>query len=159
MPAINDILERYGLEKGALIPILQEVQENIGYLSQEAISQISKSVNMSESEIYGVASFYSQFYFTPRGKHTVKVCLGTACHVRGGQRIMDEVQKQLGIKSGETTNDYNYSLDAVACFGSCALGPVMVVDKTVFGRMSSARVNDILNEYRQDKPGELQGNI
>jgi NADH-quinone oxidoreductase subunit E len=151
LPAINDILKKYGQEKGALIPILQEVQENLGYLSEEAISQISKSINMSESEIYGVASFYAQFYFTPRGKHTVKVCLGTACHVRGGHRIMDKVEKELKIKPGETTADYDFSLEGVACFGSCALGPVMVVDKTVYGRMTPAKINDILNEYKQEQ--------
>lgn len=126
--------------------MLQEVQETTGYLSEEVISEISRHTGLSESDIYGVASFYSQFYFTPRGKHTVKVCLGTACHVRGGQRIMNEVEKSLGIKPGETTTDYKFSLDKVACFGSCALGPVMVVDKTVYGRMTPVRVNDIIDE-------------
>jgi NADH-quinone oxidoreductase subunit E len=150
LSAINDILIKHGQEKGALIPILQEVQEDIGYLSEEAISQISKSINMTESEIYGVASFYAQFYFTPRGKHTVKVCQGTACHVRGGHRIMEEVQKELNIKAGETTSDYSFSLEGVACFGSCALGPVMVVDKTVYGRMTTSKINDILSQYKQE---------
>jgi NADH-quinone oxidoreductase subunit E len=149
LSAINDILNKYGNEKGALIPILQEVQESLGYLSKDAIAQISRFTNMSESEIYGVASFYAQFYFTPRGKHIVKVCLGTACHVRGGHRIMDEVEKELKITPGETTPDYDFSLEGVACFGSCALGPVMVVDKTVYGRMTTAKINDILNEYTQ----------
>jgi NADH-quinone oxidoreductase E subunit len=149
LSAINDILNKYGNEKGALIPILQEVQESLGYLSKDAIAQISRFTNMSESEIYGVASFYAQFYFTPRGKHIVKVCLGTACHVRGGHRIMDEVEKELKITPGETTPDYDFSLEGVACFGSCALGPVMVVDKTVYGRMTTAKINDILNEYKQ----------
>lgn len=151
MPAINDILIKYGQEKGTLIPILQEVQENIGYLSEEAISQISKSINMSESEIYGVASFYAQFYFTPRGKHTVKVCLGTACHVRGGQRIMNEVISKLGIEPGETSEDYQFSLERVACFGCCALAPVMVVDKTTYPEMNRPKVDDVLKSYQSEE--------
>jgi len=103
---------------------------------------------MSESEIFGVASFYAQFYFTRRGQHTIKVCLGTACHVRGGERILDEVKRELNVESGGTTEDYKFSLERVACFGSCALAPVMVIDKNVYGRMTIAKAKDILAEYR-----------
>lgn len=150
MPTTREILDKYAHVKGALIPVLQEVQENEGYLSREAIAEISKSTRIPESEIFGVASFYAQFYFTKRGRHSVKVCLGTACHVRGGQRILDQVQSELGISPGETTGDYNFSLDRVACFGSCALAPVAVVDKQVYGRMSSTKVKDVLNSYKHD---------
>ena len=101
---------------------------------------------MSESEIFGVASFYAQFYFTRRGKHTLKVCLGTACHVRGGERILDEVKRQLGVESGETTKDYKFSLERVACFGACALAPVMVINENVYGRMTIAKAKDIVDE-------------
>ena len=142
------IMAEYKGEKGALIPILQKVQEKFGYLTKEAISEIAKFSRMSESEIFGVASFYAQFYFTRRGQHTVKVCLGTACHVRGGERILDEIKRELDVKSGGTTKDYKFSLERVACFGSCALAPVLVINKDVYGRMTVAKAKETLNEYR-----------
>ena len=142
------IVAEYKGEKGALIPILQKVQEKFGYLPKEAISEIAKFSRMSESEVFGVASFYAQFYFTARGKHTVKVCLGTACHVRGGARILDEIKRELDIESGGTTKDYQFSLERVACFGSCALAPVLVINKDVYGRMTVAKAKETLNEYR-----------
>jgi NADH-quinone oxidoreductase subunit E len=141
------IVAEFKGERGALIPVLQKVQEKFGYLPQEAISEIAKFSRMSESEVFGVASFYAQFYFTRQGKHSVKVCLGTACHVRGGERILDEVKKDLGIEPGGTTEDYKFSLTRVACFGSCALGPVMVVDKDVYGRMTRAKAKETLTRY------------
>jgi NADH-quinone oxidoreductase subunit E len=142
------IVAEYKGEKGALIPILQKVQEKFGYLPKEAISEIAKSSRMSESEVFGVASFYAQFYFTRRGQHTVKVCLGTACHVRGGEKILDEIKRELGVESGGTTEDYKFSMERVACFGSCALAPVLVIDKDVYGRMTVAKAKETLNEYR-----------
>jgi NADH-quinone oxidoreductase subunit E len=142
------IMAEYKGEKGALIPILQKVQEKFGYLTKEAISEIAKFSRMSESEIFGVASFYAQFYFTRRGQHTVKVCLGTACHVRGGERILDEIKRELDVESGGTTKDYKFSLERVACFGSCALAPVLVINKDVYGRMTVAKAKETLNEYR-----------
>jgi NADH-quinone oxidoreductase subunit E len=147
---IKEITDKYARAKGTLIPILQEVQQVQGYLSEEAIAEISELTRIPKSEIFGVASFYSQFYFTRRGKYSVKVCLGTACHVRGGQRILDEVQSKLGILPGETSENYEFSLDKVACFGSCALAPVTVIDKTVYGRMSVAKVKNILDLYQHD---------
>jgi NADH:ubiquinone oxidoreductase subunit E len=142
------IVAEYKDEKGALIPILQKVQEKFGYLSEEAISEIAKFSRMSESEVFGVASFYAQFYFTRRGQHTVKVCLGTACHVRGGEKILDEIKRELGVESGGTTEDYKFSLERVACFGSCALAPVLVINKDVYGRMTVAKSKETLNQYR-----------
>jgi NADH:ubiquinone oxidoreductase subunit E len=133
---------------GALIPILQKVQEKFGYLPEEAISEIAKFSRMSESEVFGVASFYAQFYFTRRGQHTVKVCLGTACHVRGGEKILDEIKRELDVESGGTTEDYKFSLERVACFGSCALAPVLVIDKDVYGRMTVAKSKETLNRYK-----------
>jgi len=148
---LAEIVAEYEGERGALIPILQKAQERFGYLTEEAISEIAKFSRMSESEIFGVASFYAQFYFTRRGEHTVKVCLGTACHVRGGERILDEVKRELNVESGGTTEDYKFSLERVACFGSCALAPVMVIDKDVYGRITIAKAKDILAEYHGDK--------
>jgi len=141
---LGDILGRYDREHGDLIPILQEAQERFGYLPEEVIAGIAKFLQLPESNVYGVSTFYAQFKFNPTGKKMVKICRGTACHVRRGARILSEIEKHLGIKSGETTNDLEYSLEAIACFGSCALAPVMVVDKTVYGRMTPKKVAEIL---------------
>jgi len=144
------IMAAYKGEKGALIPILQKVQEKFGYLPKEAISEIAKFSRMSESEVFGVASFYAQFYFTRRGQHIVKVCLGTACHVRGGEKILDEIKRDLNIDPGGTTEDHEFSLERVACLGCCALAPVMVVDKTVHGKITRSKAMEILQTF---KPG------
>ncbi len=145
---IEHILTRYPRnERGFLIPVLQEVQEFCGYISQAAIDEIAVFTGVSPSEIFGVASFYSQFRFTKPGKHTVKVCLGTACHVRGSDRILELVEHQLKIKDGETTSDGLFSLERVACFGCCALAPVVVVNKDVHGRMSSPKAQKLLKKY------------
>ena len=145
---LAEILNPYQGERGTLIPALQKVQESFGYLSQEAVSQIAKSLRISESEIFGVASFYAQFRFTRPGEHSVKVCLGTACHVRGGVRILDTLQRELGIEPGGTTEDYKFNLERVACFGSCALAPVAVIDDKVYGRVTTTKAKEILDQYR-----------
>lgn len=144
---LAQIVAEYGGEKGALIPILQKVQERFGYLSEEAISRIAKLCRISESEVFGVASFYAQFYFTRRGRHSIKVCLGTACHVRGGERILDEIKRELRVESGGTTEDSKFSLERVACFGSCALAPVVVIDKDVYGRMTVSKAKEVITQY------------
>jgi NADH-quinone oxidoreductase subunit E len=144
---LSEIFAAYKRQRGALIPILQKVQEVEGYLPEAAISEISQFLGLSNSEVYGVASFYAQFRFERQGEHTIKVCQGTACHVRGGRRILETVERELGIQSGGTTEDYKFSLERVACFGSCALAPVMVIDKTVYGRMTTVKVKKILAEY------------
>jgi len=142
---LDDILSQYDGESGDLIPILQEAQERFGYLSEGVMAGIAKFLRLPESTVYGVGTFYAQFKFTPTGKRIVKVCRGTACHVRRGARILSEVEKQLGIKPGETTDDLEYSLETIACFGSCALAPVVVIDKTVYGRMTTKRVSEVLH--------------
>jgi NADH-quinone oxidoreductase subunit E len=144
---LTEITAEYKGERGALIPILQKVQEKFGYLPEETIAEISRACGMSESEVFGVASFYAQFYFTARGKHAVKVCLGTACHVRGGEQILDEIKRELDVESGGTTQDRKFSLERVACFGSCALAPVLVVDKDVYGRMTVSKAKETLKRY------------
>ena len=145
---IAEILVSYRGEQGALITILQKVQGSLCYLSQEAVSQIAKFLKVSESEIFGVASFYAQFRFTRPGEHSVKVCLGTACHVRGGERIMETMERALGINPGDTSKDYKFSLERVACFGSCALAPVAVIDDKVYGRMTTTKAKEILAQYQ-----------
>lgn len=144
MKELQEILEKYKGEKGDLIPVLQEVQARFGYLPEEAMQRVARFLRLSEGTIYGVATFYAQFKFTPVGKHIIKVCRGTACHVRGVSRILDEVERQLGVKPGETTLDLEYTLETIACFGSCALAPVMVVDETVYGKMTPEKVTNIL---------------
>jgi len=144
---LSQIFARYQGQRGALVPILQKVQEVLGYLPEEAVSEIAQFLSISESEVYGVASFYAQFRFERRGEHIVKVCQGTACHVQGGRRILEAVERELGIQPGETTKDYKFSLERVACFGCCALAPVMVIDETVYGKMTTAKAKKILTEY------------
>ena len=144
---LSQVFASYQRQRGALIPILQKVQEVSGYLPKEAVSDIAQFLRISESEVYGVASFYAQFRFERQGEHTIKVCQGTACHVRGGRRILEAVERELGIQPRGTTEDYKFSLERVACFGSCALAPVMVVDKTVYGRMTTVKAKKILAEY------------
>jgi len=145
---LSAILSQYSGEKSDLIPILQEAQEKFGYLPGEVMQEIAKFLRLPESIVYGVATFYAQFKFTPTGRRTVKVCRGTACHVRGGARILREVEKRLSIKPGETTDDLEYSLETIACFGSCALAPVTVVDRNVYGRMTTTRVGQVLEETK-----------
>jgi NADH-quinone oxidoreductase subunit E len=145
---LGEILSRYGGGSGDLIPILQEAQERFGYLPEEVMRGIAKFLQLSESTVFGVSTFYAQFKLTPTGRRLVKVCRGTACHVRGGARILREVEKRLGIKPGETTSDLGYSLETIACFGSCALAPVMVIDKNVHGRMTTTKVGEILAETK-----------
>ena len=144
---LSQVLAPYRGQRGATIPVLQKAQEKIGYLPEETISEIANFLGISENEVFGVASFYAQFRFERQGEHTVRVCQGTACYVRGGRRILETVERELGIQPGGTTEDYKFSLQRVACFGSCALAPVMVVDKTVHGRMTTAKARQILAEY------------
>jgi NADH-quinone oxidoreductase subunit E len=143
---LEEILSRYKGDKGDLIPILQDAQESFGYLPEGVMQRIAKFLRLPESVVYGVSTFYAQFTFIPTGKKRVKVCRGTACHVRGGARILREVEKRLGIKPGETSADMEYSLETIACFGSCALAPVVVINKNVYGRMTTTKVGQILAE-------------
>ena len=145
---LDEILSQYSGESGELIPILQEAQERFGYLPEEVMQRIAKFLRLPESTVYGVSTFYAQFKLTPTGKRLVKVCRGTACHVRGGARILREVERKLGIKPGETTSNMEYSLETIACFGSCALAPVIVIDKNVYGRMTTTKAGQTLAETK-----------
>ncbi len=146
----REVFTQYGGKKDELIPILQKTQDKLGYLPEEAMQEIGNFLQMSEATVYGVSTFYHLFRLVPKGRKTVRVCRGTACHVRGSPRIVDEVQKQLNIKPGETTKDMEYTLETIACFGSCALAPVMVLDKTVYGRMTPSKVREILTKSKQE---------
>ncbi len=144
---IEPILKRYGKERGSLIPVLQEVQAIFGYLPEAALQRVSESLDVPISRIYGVATFYSQFYLTPRGRHTVRVCRGTACHVRGGKNVLKAVQQVLGVGENETTPDFKFTFETVACLGACALSPVLLVDKTYYGKLTPAKVEKVLSQY------------
>lgn len=141
---IHDVLQAHERHRDSLIPILQGVQKQLGYLSPEAVAAVASHLGLSESEIFGVATFYTQFRFTAPGAHIIKVCRGTACHVRGSHKIMDEVTRTLGIEPGQTTPDGKFSLESIACFGSCALSPVVVIDDTLYGRMTPQKVKQLL---------------
>ena len=141
---LQEIFSRYHGQRQELIPILQETQEQFRYLPAAAMKEIGNFLHIPESTIYGVSTFYAQFKLTPLGKKIVKVCRGTACHVRGGAKILEETEKILGIKAGETTEDLEYTLETIACFGSCALAPVMVINDTVYGRVTTNKVKGII---------------
>jgi NADH-quinone oxidoreductase subunit E len=146
---VDKVLASYTGAKAELIPILQQIQQVFGYLPEEAMSQIAQFVDVPECTVYGVATFYAQFKFVPLGRNVIKVCRGTGCYVRGAPRILDEIEKLLGIKDGETTPDMEYTLETVACFGSCALAPVMVINDRVYGRMAPDKVKQILGRREQ----------
>ncbi len=133
-------------ETHELIPVLQKVQNELGYLPPHAMKEIAGFTGVPESRVYGVASFYAQFHLERQGRHKIKVCRGTACHVRGSARIMSALGEKLGIGVGETTPDYAFTLERVACFGSCALAPVVVVDDKVYGRMTPEKTVKLLDD-------------
>jgi NADH-quinone oxidoreductase subunit E len=139
--------------KGDLIPILQKIQAEFGYLPEEAMAKAAEAIGLTESKVFGVASFYAQFRFTPIGKNRIMVCRGTACHVKGAPRILEELERVLGIKEGETTPDLEYTLESVACIGCCALAPcIMVNNKDVHGRLTPQKVSDTFANQKKEAP-------
>lgn len=147
---ISELKREFKGEREDLIPILQRVQDLYGYLSPDGIRTISRWLKISENEIFGVATFYAQFRFHPPGRHHIKVCRGTACHVRGGEQILAAAQHRLGIKTGETTADRKYDLDRVACLGCCALAPVVAFDNKIYSQVSVPKIQKMLNEHKND---------
>jgi NADH-quinone oxidoreductase subunit E len=143
---LREILSVFEKKKGALISILQRVQEEYGYLPQEALAEIAGFLRMPPSQVFSVATFYAHFYLTRRGDHLVKVCQGTACHVRGARDILETAQRRLGINTGQTTEDYKYSLERVACVGSCAMAPVIMIDDDVHAKMTPLKMSELLAE-------------
>lgn len=142
---IDNVLTDYDEKRENLIPILQDVQERLTYLPPEAIERIAAHLRLSENDVFGVATFYTQFRFQPRGKHHIEVCRGTACHVMGSKRVLDEVANRLGVEPGQTTSDGRFSLETVFCVGACAMAPVMIVNKEAYGQMKPEKVAEILN--------------
>lgn len=143
---LSEILSHYTGQRNELIPILQEAQERFRYLPEDVMKGIARFLRLSESTVFGVATFYAQFKFSPSGRKVIRVCRGTACHVRGGARILREVEKRLGIKSGGTTDDLEYTLETIACIGACALAPTMTVDKDTYGQMTTRKVAEVFSD-------------
>jgi len=149
-PAMHIVEEMSPLTSGDIIPLLQCIQAAYGYLPPEVVLSVCEETGLAASRVFGVATFYSQFGMEPRGKHMVRCCKGTACHVRGGKRVLDSIEKTLGIKDGETTRDMRFSRETVACLGACALAPVMVMDKTYYGKMTARRTELLLKELMKE---------
>lgn len=141
---LEKIFSEFQGQKDELIPILQDVQAAFGYLPEEVIKKVAKFAKVAESHIYAVATFYSQFRFTPIGKNRIMVCRGTACHVKGAPLLLDQLETKLGIKDGETTTDKQYTLETVACIGACGLAPTMVVNQDTYGHLSPNKVSKVL---------------
>jgi NADH:ubiquinone oxidoreductase subunit E len=148
---IEEIVAKHRGQQWALIPLLQEIQEAVGYVPPEAISQVAEAMGLFPAQVAGVISFYSQLYTEPRGRNVVTVCRGTACHVRGGRTILKLVKQQLGLEEGETTPDFEYTLETVACIGVCALAPNMTIGSTTYGLLNPKKVNQILSRPKEDE--------
>ena len=150
---ITALLDRYPRDEGqgALIALLQDVQEECGYLPEQALEQVSRHLNTPLSHVYGVVSFYSQFSLTPRGKYVIRACMGTACHIRGGTTVLDDIKLTLGINNNETTADGLFTVEEVRCVGACALAPVIVIGEKYYGALTPAKVRKLLASFKEKK--------
>jgi NADH:ubiquinone oxidoreductase subunit E len=144
---INQVIGRYKGRHGALIPVLKEAQDICGYLPKKVQHRIAEGLNLSPSQVYGVVSFYAFFTTVPRGKHIIRICLGTACYVKGSKQILDHLQRELNVEVGGITKDRKYSLEAVRCLGACGLAPVMVVGQDTYGMIDSGKAIEIVRSY------------
>jgi len=145
------ILQGFGKKRGNLIPILQRLQENLGYLPREAMLEVARFLDIPEIDVYGVVTFYNQFRRNPPGKHSIRVCLGTACHMKGGYITLDAWKRRLGIDRGQVTPDREFDLDTVACVGCCVMAPVTVVDDKPQGKVEPTKVDGILLSFKLEK--------
>jgi NADH-quinone oxidoreductase subunit E len=148
MKGLDEILQRFpGAGSNELIPLLHEIQQVYGYLPPAVLGELSCRTGVAASQIYGVATFYEQFHLEPHGRHTLRCCRGTACHVRGGPKVIDALKRQLGVDPGETTEDMQFTFETVACLGTCFLAPVIMVNKDYYGHLNSRKVKGILERY------------
>lgn len=150
---LKAVFASYQGEKNELIPVLQDVQEELGYLPEEALKAVSRFIRVSESKVFGVATFYARFHLKPRGRHIIRLCCGTACHVRGATKIADKVKDLLRVGVGETTEDNKYTYEEVACIGACGLAPVMTIDDKTFGKLDPDKTKGILNSFGSEAEG------
>lgn len=146
---IQQLFQKYPPHRSSIIPLLQELQEHYGYISAPAVDAMAEYLGVSASEIYGVATFYTQFKFNPPGKYVIQICQGTACHVRASSIILEALREELNIEPGHTTPDRLFTLERVACVGCCALAPVMTVNGKVYAQMTPAKVREVIQEYRK----------
>ena len=144
---VRAILDKYQKDRGRLISILQDIQAEYNYLPKDALMQISQGLDVPLSQVYSVATFFKAFSLKPRGRHLINVCLGTACHVRGAVRVLETIERELGIKPGGTTQDLRYTLETVNCVGACALGPIVIIDGKYSGQMKTDKVKSLLENY------------
>lgn len=147
---IASLLKKYKGKREDLIPLLQDIQEKFNYLPEEVLIEVAERFGISLIDLYGLVTFYKSFSLTPKGKHLITVCLGTACHVRGGANIVSVLSTKLGISPGETTSDKKFTLETVNCLGCCAIGPIVVVDGKYYGEMNSQKVERIINELKKE---------
>ncbi|MGD0022302.1 MAG: NADH-quinone oxidoreductase subunit NuoE [Smithellaceae bacterium] len=145
----KEIIKKYNRDKSSLIAVLQDVQQQYNYLPKDALATVNCEMEIPASRIYEVATFYNAFSLTPRGEHVIKLCQGTACHVRGAAAILDKLERTLGIKPGETTSDRKFTLETVNCVGACAIGPVMVVDGEYHGQVNMAKVDKVIGPLKK----------
>ncbi len=150
---LKAVFASYRGEKNELIPVLQDVQEELGYLSEEAMRRVARFVRVPESKVFGVATFYARFHLKPRGKHIVRLCCGTACHVRGAKKVADRVKDVLKISVGETTGDKKFTYEEVACIGACGLAPVMTIGEKTFGKLNPDKTRDIIENFDPEPEG------
>lgn len=155
---VLEIIERWDKRSDLTIEMMHDIQSEFNYLPEEALNQISDEVGVPLSNLYRIATFFKIFSLTPRGRHFIKVCIGTACHVQGGTKILERLERDLNIKSGETTDDLNFSLLAVNCLGCCGLAPVVTVDEDVYGKVTLSRTPGILKKYTKDSQKVMQEN-
>jgi NADH:ubiquinone oxidoreductase subunit E len=151
---LDSVFKKHEAEEGALIPVLQEAQHMYGYLSEEILLRISRTLKVPMSKIYGIVTFYAQFYLSPRGRHVIKSCQGTACHVGGAKGVLESLTRELKVDPGGTTADLNFSLETVACVGTCFLAPVIMVDEDYYGKLTPKRAVDALKKYASNPEGE-----
>ena len=144
---VEAIIKKYEADKGQLVSILQDIQTEYRYLPKEALDEVVTLLNVPASQVYSVATFFKAFSLTPRGRHLIKVCLGTACHVRGAAKVVDKMELDLGVKRTQTTPDLRYTLETVNCVGCCALGPMVMIDEKYHGQISSDKVSPLLAKY------------
>ena len=156
---VEVIIDQYGGNHDSVIAILQDLQAKYHYLPETVLRLVAKHLQLPLIQVYGVATFFKAFSLKPRGEHLIRVCVGTACHVRGAQPVLDEVKRQLGIDAGETTEDMMFTLETVNCVGACALGPIMVVDDEYYGEMSPGKVKAIINNYKKETRGRRRDEI
>lgn len=150
---VKEVLLHYKGDRNELIPILQKVQETFGYIPEEVIKEIAKHLKITQSQVYSVASFYAQFRLLPLGRNRIAVCRGTACHIRGAPQILKEVERIIGIKEGETSEDLEYTLETVACIGCCALAPCIRINNEVHGGLIPENVKEIFERLKEDEDG------